>query len=169
MNNCTCRQCYARSGNRSQRFYYNHGETMQHTIMVNDGEPYESLSLVIHGDPLPLERGVQDLWWTEEEMEALHATVQALKNGVQNPVSFEAGEELKIEVCFVVREVDRLVPHESLLHLSETLGNMFVGVLFPRWRDVKETFTYKGVTPPGTGGMIVVVVKNTMEEVEDGN
>ncbi len=161
--NCICRQCNARRGNRSQRFYFNHNERIRHTIVLNDDDGHETVSFVIHGDPLPRIREANDLVWSEEETEGLRTFLEGLRNRSQNEVIFEEGEELQIEVCFLVREVDTLVPHELLLGLSETLTNMMVDILFPRWIDVREIYMLNHVTVHGDGGMIVVSIKNALD------
>ena len=57
------------------------------------------------------------------------------------------------------------MPHELMLGLSETLANIMVGILFPRWNDVTEVFTLNHVTLPGDGGMIVCISSVIPQEV----
>ena len=131
--------------------------------MLSDDDAHETVSFVIHGDPLPRTRGANDLVWSADEIEGLRTFLEGLRNRSQNQIIFEEEEELQIEVCFLVRQVDTLVPHELMLGLSETLANIMVGILFPRWNDVTEVFTLNHVTLPGDGGMIVVSIKNTFD------
>ena len=164
--NCTCRSCRADAGIPCPRFYFNHEEMATLEIDIDAAEPHETITTVIHGDPIPYERGVDELWYSENEMESLKNFFDETKRLTPYPPAFEAGEEIQVEITFLVLYRDLNLPLDMLRDLSYTISQLMVGVFYNSLDDVKEIFTLQHAAPD-EAGMIVVNIKNLVEYDEE--
>ena len=170
---CSCLTCLRQRTfpNLSLRFFSRHLDTIDHTVVLDhEDSDYETISVVIHGNPIPNIRHADHLEYSDEEVNDLLQFFSRLKSSTNNTTSIETQSDLKLEVTFFVRPEDSGVPQEVFLGLANTIGQMMHQFFFSHRSNIVDTFFYKSVLPPtesDQAGKIFVTLSTSRAEDED--
>ena len=170
---CSCISCLRGRTfpDLSLRFYSQHDNTIDHTIVLDhEVAGYETISVVIHGDPIPTTRHADHLEYSEQEVEELQQFFCRLKSSTKNKMSIETGEDLKVEVFFYLNPEDVGVPQEVFLGLADTIGEVMKQFFFSYHSNIVDTCFYKSVNSHSdvqSDGKIIVTLSTSQAKDDD--
>ena len=147
-----------------------HTDRIRHEIFIDDEQrARDTISVVIHGDPLPRVRQLLVLEYDESEENALQSFFTHLKKKTTNHLRFRGQIILNVEVTFLIKETDRYVSQTLYHPLAETIGFTMSQCFFDYGFQISDTSFFIGVADNFDAETGKILVKLSVRTVNEGN